>query len=87
MSPQIEAADVDRFVSATIRGLAAARQLTTADLAAISGVGTTQLNAKLQGRSPWKLREVTRLAAHFQVTLDDLVHGRVALTPGPNDND
>lgn len=78
--PPDHVADVDALVSATIRGLAAAHRISTAELAAVSGVGVTQFNVKLRGRSSWKLREVAGLAEHFGVTIDDLVQGQVQLT-------
>lgn len=71
--------DVDASVSATVRALAAAHQTAHAGLAALVGVGTTQFSLKMQGKAPWKLREVARLAAYFDVTVDDLIHGQVQL--------
>lgn len=78
--PERASADVDAQVSRTVRGLAAAREITYASLAAVCGVGTTQFSAKMRGQAPWKLREAARLAAHLGVTLDELVSGQVPLT-------
>ncbi len=71
--------DVDAHVSATVRGLAAAQQISHANLATLIGIGTTQFSAKMQHRAPWKLREAAQLADHFGVTLDDLIAGQVHL--------
>ena len=77
---QHDSPDVDAQVSATVRGLAAAREITYAELAAVADVGTTQFSAKMRGQAPWKLREAARLATHFGVSLDELISGNVSLT-------
>ncbi|WP_154793225.1 helix-turn-helix domain-containing protein [Occultella kanbiaonis] len=83
MDEHSEARAVDATVTATVRGLAHSRRVTSASLAELCGIGTSQMTARLNGRASWKLREAVLLARYFQVSLDDLVSGNVSLAPPP----
>lgn len=66
----------NREIAERILHLRQEHNLSQASMAKLAGITPTNYGMKESGKHPFKLIEVTKLADHFHLTLEELVNGR-----------
>lgn len=64
-------------ISAVVRVYMVARGETQEGLAASLGISRPAVTQKLSGKSRWSLKDLQALSKHYDLTIEELVEGRI----------
>ena len=77
----------DERISATFRALCSGTGTQPADVALALGIAKATLYNKINGSTQWKASEVTLIAKHFGVSVDELLSGMGGMFGPPSEPD